>query len=225
MRRIVVMNTKGGCGKTTLATNLAGLYAARGFKTALVDYDAQGSSTHWLSLRDREHPPIYSVAAFRDPRGVTRAWQNRLPADTERVVVDTPASLDRLDFMERIRGADAVLIPVLPSPIDAHAAANFIRDLLLVGKLRGTATRVGIVPNRVRQSTLAFQALQRFVDSLRIPVVAQLHDSQAYVHAAERGLAVHELLASRVKRHQPAWDRLYAWMERTPETRPVVALR
>ncbi|HEX5514568.1 MAG TPA: ParA family protein [Gammaproteobacteria bacterium] len=218
MRRIVVMNTKGGCGKTTIATNLASLYACKGFKTALLDYDPQGSSTHWLSLRNKESPAIHGVFAARPATGVTYSWQIRVPVDTQRIIQDTPASLDRLDLKERVRGADAILIPVLPSPIDAHATANFIRDLHLVAKLRSTRTRIGIIPNRTRETTLAFQALQRFLDSLSIPIVTQLHDSQLYVQAAECGAGVHELTNLRTQHHVPAWRRLYEWLERVPET-------
>lgn len=216
MRRIVVMNTKGGCGKTTIATNLASLYASKGFKTALFDHDAQGSSTHWLRCRSELSPAIYGVEAYRDTHGVTRSWQVRVPPGTERIVLDTPASMDRMELMERVRGVDAVLIPVLPSSIDTYAAANFIRDLLLVAKLR-SRTRVGIIPNRVRESTLAFQSLSRFLNSLNIPVVAQLHDSQLYVQAAEKGLGVHEIADPRAKRHTRAWRNLHDWIEHVPE--------
>lgn len=216
MRRIVVMNTKGGCGKTTIASNLASLYAQQGFSTALFDFDPQGSSSHWLSLRGEERPPIYGITAFRTPMGMTRSWQLRVPPGTQRVVLDTPASMDRTELMERVKDADAILIPVLPSPIDAHATANFIRDLLLVAKLRSDRTRVGIIPNRVRESTLSFQALRRFLGSLSIPVVTQLHDSQFYVQAAESGLGIHELGDFRAHRHVLAWQRLYAWLEHPP---------
>lgn len=171
MRRIVVMNTKGGCGKTTITTNLVSYYASRGYNTALFDYDVQGSSTHWLKQRSLEYPPIHGVQAFRQSLGVTRAWQTRVPPGTQRLVLDTPASMDRLELMERVRGADVILIPVLPSPIDTHAAANFIRDLMLIAKLRSDRTRIGIIPNRVRESTLGFQALQRFLRSLNIHLV------------------------------------------------------
>lgn len=210
------MNTKGGCGKTTVATNLASLYAQRGLSTALFDFDPQGSSAHWLSLRGEQLPPINGVAAFRTTMGVTRSWQLRVPPGTQRIVLDTPASMDRIELMERVQDADAILIPVLPSPIDAYATANFIRDLLLVAKLRSDRTRVGIIPNRVRETTLAFQALQRFLDSLSIPVVAQLHDSQFYVQAAENGTGIHELNERRAARHLLAWQQLFTWLEGLP---------
>jgi chromosome partitioning protein len=214
MRRIIVMNTKGGCGKTTIATNIASYYASQGFHTALFDYDAQRSSTHWLNLRTEESPEIYGVTAFRrETAGVTRSWQVRVPPETQRIVIDTPASMDRNDLMERVRGVDTILIPVLPSPIDTYAAADFIRDLLLVGKLRSEHTRVGIIPNRIRQHTLAFHALHRFLNSLNIPVVAQLQDSQLYVQAADRGMGVHELPDYRARRHRRTWHDLYQWVE------------
>lgn len=217
MRRIIVMNTKGGCGKTTIATNVASYYAAQGFKTALFDYDAQRSSTHWLNLRTDESADIYGVTAFRrETAGVTRSWQIRVPPETERVVIDTPASMDRNDLMERVRGVDTILIPVLPSPIDTYAAADFIRDLLLVGKLRSEQTQVGIIPNRIREYTLAFQALRRFLNSLNIPVVTQLQDTQLYVQAADRGMGIHELAEHRARRHRRPWREVFEWVEQGP---------
>lgn len=210
------MNTKGGCGKTTVATNLASLYAQQGYSTALFDFDPQGSSTHWLSRRSEQRSSITGVEAFRTPLAMTRSWQLRVPQGAQRVVLDTPASMDRTDLMERVRDAHAVLIPVLPSPIDAHATANFIRDLLLIAKLRSDRTMVGIIPNRVRTTTLAFQALQRFLSSLSFSVVTTLYDSQLYVQAAENGAGVHELDDRRARRHAKAWQQIYTWLEQTP---------
>ncbi|PWG61665.1 ParA family protein [Sediminicurvatus halobius] len=227
MRRIVVMNTKGGCGKTTIATNLASYYARQGHVTALFDYDAQHSSSHWLKLRNGNAAPIHGVTAYeRTPLTMTRSWQLRVPPETDRIVVDTPASIDRQDFLDHVRQVDAILIPVLPSPIDTSAAADFVRDLFLIGKVRGDRVQVGIISNRVRANTRAFQALTRFLGSLDIPVVAQLRDSQGYVHATDQGCGIHELNDSRAARERHHWRRVYRWLEEgrsglSPTPRPL----
>lgn len=215
MRRIIVLNSKGGCGKTTIATNLASQFATRGYKTALFDYDPQASSTRWLESRPAELPSIYGVEAFPSSRmGMTRAWQLRMPSDTQRIVLDAPAGLLRPDLNEHLRGVDLILIPVQPSSIDTHAAAGFIRDLLLINKVRQHQDRVAIVANRTRDNTLAFANLERFLKSLRIPVVARLRDTQNYVHAAELGLGIHELTDyPRARQELPAWDSIIDWAE------------
>ena len=139
MRRVIVLNSKGGCGKTTVATNLASYYAAKGFKTVLFDYDPQASSCYWLKRRAEDKPAIHGVAAADNgPMTVTRSWHMRLPPDTQRIVLDTPAGARISDFAPHIQAADAVLLPVLASSIDIHASAAFIKDLLIVGKLRNT---------------------------------------------------------------------------------------
>jgi len=214
MRRIVVMNSKGGCGKTTIATNLASYYAGQGFMTALFDYDSQHSSTQWLRLRRADRPAILGVGAYeRSKPGMTRAWQLRIPPSTERVVIDTPASMDRYELADRLQDVDAVLIPVLASPIDSYAAADFVREVLRTGRVHHTRTRLGIVPNRVRRTTRAFRALNRFLDGLEIPVIAQLRDSQSYVQATDDGLGIHELSSGRARLEWEAWESVFRWLE------------
>lgn len=214
MLRIVVINTKGGCGKTTISTNLASYYASRGVNTALFDYDPQGSSMRWLKLRDEAQSPIYGVVAHKNAaRAVTMSWQLRLPAETERLIIDTPPGLKGSDLVEQLKGADCILIPVLPSPIDIFATADFIRDLMLEAKVRLNRTRLGIVANRVRKNTLAFQSLERFLHSLSIPVVAKLRDTQNYVRAADQGSGIHELKRHPVYVDRMHWASISEWIE------------
>src|SRR5690606_31685088 len=124
MKKVVVLNTKGGCGKTTITTNLAAYHAAAGYRTTLMDYDPQGSSTRWLSKRDESRPRVNGVAAFERNTRVTRSFQLRAPLDTEYLFVDTPAGLDPHSLTEITRNAHAVIVPVLPSDIDIHAASR-----------------------------------------------------------------------------------------------------
>ncbi|HXG28541.1 MAG TPA: ParA family protein [Nevskiales bacterium] len=214
MRRIVVINSKGGCGKTTVATNLASYYAGRGLRTALFDYDPQGSSLRWLKQRPRSERGVFGVAAWSAGQGSgTRAWQLRVPPETERIVADTPAALNLREFGRLLPEADAVLVPVTPSPIDMFATANFIRDLLLVSHIRVPRERIAIVPNRAKANTLSLSGLERFLATLNITVLGALRDTQRYVYAAEQGLGVHELKGAQDERDLEAWRRIFAWLE------------
>ena len=121
MQRILLLNAKGGCGKTTIATNLAGYFADRGLVTALMDYDPQGSSTVWLNLRDAGRPDIVGIAAYERRRGVTRSFQLHLPNKVDRIVIDAPSGVSGLQLVDYIQMAETILVPVLPSPIDIHA--------------------------------------------------------------------------------------------------------
>ena len=213
MQRITVINIKGGCGKTTIATNLASAYAKRELNTTLIDYDPQGSSTYWLKLRSAEVSSIHGIAAYPTNTPVTRSWQLHLPIDTERVIVDTPAGLKGLDLIDQLRGSNTILIPVLPSSIDTHATADFIRDLFLIAKVRPQQTRLCIICNRVKANTLAYQSLEKFLKALDIPVIARLRETQNYVKAAEAGLGVHELKSGSTEKDLETWDQLVNWLE------------
>lgn len=214
VRRILVVNAKGGCGKTTIATNLASFYAAQGRHAALLDYDPQGSSMQWLASRAEGHFPIHGVAAFRKPTmGMTRSWQMRLPAETERLILDAPAGIHGMPLIDLVREADTIIVPVLPSPIDIHAASHFIKDLLLVAKVRARSIRVGVVANRVRKNTRVFLSLQRFLDSLNIPFIAYLRDTQNYVQSSEEGLGVCEWQAQKIRQDRAQWEKLARWIE------------
>jgi chromosome partitioning protein len=215
MHRILVLNAKGGCGKTTVATNLAGYYASQGRNTVLLDYDPQGSSMRWLSLRDDERPSIHGIAAFQRRRDITRAYQMRLPSTAEIVIMDAPAGVSGLTLAEYVQKVDTILLPVLPSPIDIHAAAHFVQDLLLVGKARAVGTRIAIVANRVRQNNLVYKDLERFLSSLNLPLVATLRDSQNHIRAAEYGVGVHELDTRTIDSDIERWTPLISWLDET----------
>jgi len=214
MKRIVVINTKGGCGKTTVSTNLASYYASKGYSTALFDYDPQGSSMRWLKLRSSDLQDIHGVVAHKNSaKAVTMSWQLRLPAETDILIIDTPPGLKGPDLREQLKGADMILIPVLPSPLDIFATADFIRDLLLYVKIRLNKTKVGIIANRVKKNTIAFQSLERFLASLNIPVVARLRDTQNYLRATEEGMGIHELKGKNVYVDGMHWKAIMEWIE------------
>jgi len=221
-RRVVVLNPKGGSGKTTLATNLAAFFAWQGNTTALMDFDPQGSSTHWLSNRSPDLPRINGIPANKLNLQSTRSWQLSAPPGTNYVVVDTAAAIRAHRLIEFTRGADAILIPVGPSDTDIHAATAFISDMLLVAKEDRRAGRLGVVANRVRERTVAYKKLSRFLDRLVIPVVGVLRDSQNYLHAAAEGKGIHEFRPYRVRKDLDQWEPLARWLEtRTVSTAPV----
>jgi chromosome partitioning protein len=212
MQRIVILNPKGGSGKTTVATNLAAFLAVADRRPALMDLDPQGSAARWLKKRPGDRPPIHGIAAFEKATSVTRSWQLRVPAECAAVVVDTPAAVDGRYFPEVTRGAHAVLVPVMPSEIDIHATAKCIADLLLVAKIRRSEGRIGIIANRVRTNTRVSQTLMRFLNSLEIPLVATLRDSQNYVRSAEAGTGLAEMPRWQVWQDLAEWEKLLAWL-------------
>lgn len=219
MRRILVLNSKGGCGKTTIATTLASRYACDGFNTVLVDYDPQGSSMRWLSQRSQNRPVIKGVDAHKNlTMNVTSTWALRVPPTTERIVIDAPAGVMGHQVLDYLRGIDTVIIPVLPSHIDIHAATRFIEDLLLIGKIRQSGINVAVVANRVKKNTTVYTSLQRFLATLKLPFITALRDTQHYVRAAGQGISIHEMWDHRAKVDQEHWQPLFDWLENETTT-------
>jgi chromosome partitioning protein len=195
MLTILVINSKGGSGKTTLTTNLASYYASRKIRTAIMDYDSQGSSIHWLRVRPDEAEKIHGANAAPAkgaiPLRSTHAW---VPADTEMTIIDAPAGTKGLLLQDLVRKSNFIVIPVAPSPIDIHATADFIKELFLFGGARNSNAKIAVVANRVRSSSSSvYEALQRFLNSLKLPFLTSIHDSENYLSASEKGLGVFEM--------------------------------
>ena len=214
MQRIVVLNPKGGSGKTTIAINLASYLASRGHTPVLMDYDPQGSSLRWVKKRKPSQPPIHVIAAFEKDTRTTRAFQLRVPDLATHVIVDTPAALEGQELPAMTRDAHKVIVPVLPSDIDIHTCSRCIRDLLLVAKIRREDDRIGVIANRIRRNTLTYQSLIRFLHTLGIPIVATIRDSQNYVRAAELGVGVHEMKSYVAQDDVEQWLPLVDWLMR-----------
>jgi chromosome partitioning protein len=222
MQRIIILNPKGGSGKTTIATNLASLFAASGHNPALLDLDPQGSTIRWLAKRKPDLPAIHGIAGYERAGAVTRSWQLRIPTECDTVIVDTPAAIEPQRFPEITRGADAVLVPVMPSDIDIHAAAKCIADLLLVAKIRRSEGRLGVIANRVRSNTLISQSLMRFLCSLDIPLVTTLRDTQNYVRATQSGTGVIDMPDWQGRRDKEDWTKLERWLQERRRPEPAV---
>lgn len=227
MRTILIMNSKGGCGKTMIATNLAAFYARAGKSVALADFDRQTSSLSWLEARSPERPHIEGMTGFKPGF--------RLPREADYVILDAPAAVHGAELTALVRRAQTILIPVLPSATDMRATARFVRDLLVVGKVERKETRVATVANRVPETpalkraaelmlgsvdisyqslpTQIYRPLERFLARLRIPFVASLTESPSYALADARGLGICELGDPRSVWDWVRWRPLLDWLD------------
>lgn len=208
LKKVVILNPKGGSGKTTLAFGIAGYLAGTGRAVALLDMDRQGSSQRWLQNRPAKLPNIRALSATADP-----AETIRVPSDIDVVVIDAPAALSGEELIEYTCGAHAILVPVLPSDIDIHAASRLVSDLLLKAHVSRRNGRLGIVANRVKERTVAYRQLLRFLESLTIKLIGVLRDSQNYAHAAAEGRCLHEMAASQVNKDMVQWKAITDWLE------------
>ncbi len=218
-RRILVINGKGGCGKTTIATNLAVAYASARHSVALMDNDPQASSSYWAEQRDGDLPPVHLVAAHRrSSMYQTQSFQNRLPADVDRVIVDGHSNARDRDLELLLKQTDVVLVPLQPSSIDIQAASRFITELVTHRAYRSAPRPLGVIANRVQPNTETHAKLQHFLACLDVPTVATFRDSPVYMEAAEHGKGVVDMIDSRAARKEtPAWWELMRWIDDQPK--------
>ena len=186
MRHIMVLNAKGGCGKSTLATNIASYFANEGATVALADYDPQRSSLDWLERRPDNRPSIAAVAGFED--GLRHA-----PRGADILVIDAPARSHGPELTNLVNHAETIVVPVLPSTIDMQATSTFLEELKNVGKVQKKQAKIATVANRVRDNTLIWDDLDEYLTKTRVPYVAALREAQNYVRAYTRGLGIFEL--------------------------------
>jgi chromosome partitioning protein len=213
--RILVVNGKGGCGKTTIATNLAAAYARLGYCIALTDHDSQASSTQWLEQRTDPLPSIHLIAAHQRPAMyTTRAFAQRLPNEVERIVIDTPSAVSNFDLDTLLRGVDVILVPLLPSSIDIRAGARFITQLLSHPSYRTHPSPIGVIANRVRHNTTTHTKLMQFLECLDVPTVATFRDSAIYTRLAEQGTGIFDDISDlSAEREALEWTRLLGWID------------
>ncbi len=233
MLRITLVNTKGGCGKTTIATGLASYFASTGLRTTLMDYDPQGSSQRWLALRDEELPSIKCINAVRQKAGLTRSWQIHAGFDTEVMIVDTPAGMHSSQMMDLLRQTDIVLVPVMQSVIDMQATADFIDQLKRVEKVTTKKKQIGIIANRTRPGIHSYDILDQFLEGCGLPVIARINDSQNYVNAMEQGQGIYEYYSESITKDRKQWEPLLKWLNfgslnvtpiQKPEVMPALSL-
>jgi chromosome partitioning protein len=201
----MVLNAKGGSGKSTVATNLASYYASTGQKVMLVDYDPQHSSLDWLKERPSGRHSITAIDAS--------AGSFRTPRNIDYVIYDTPAAVRGKELTSMLRKAESVIVPVLPSPIDMRAATDFIREVLANGRVSRKETRLALLANRCRENTNVYHQLETFLSKIRkVPFISVLRETQNYNRAAERGLGIFELPPYQISRDLEQWDPIIKWL-------------
>jgi len=205
MRTFMIANPKGGVGKSTLATNLAGWLAKSGRRPMLGDIDRQQSSREWLAIRS----PLLPYIATWDIRPGEPA---RPPKEATDVVLDTPAGLHGKKLAQILRQIDRVIVPLAPSLFDILATRRFLDELLEEKRVRKHCVEIGVVGMRVDARTRAAGELERFLDGLGLPVIAHLRDTQNYVQAAAHGMSIFDLPAARVAQDREQWDPILRWI-------------
>ncbi len=206
MRHILVINPKGGSGKSTVATNLAAHYSHKVDRVALVDFDSQESSLEWLERRPERYPEIVGLAGHKDGmRGVNRS--------TDVVIIDAPARTHKTELTDLINRAETIIIPVQPSPIDMDATAKFIDELSGYKKVSSKQLKIGLVANRFKENTLIWDKLDNFLEKQKPPYIAAFREAQNYIRAYTRGLGVNELPEYLAWPDQQQWDPLITWLD------------
>ena len=208
MKTILVASSKGGVGKSTIATHLAAHAALEGLNTVLVDADPQGSATRWAERRSDLDSAVLPID------GTRKAWRKRIPDDSQRVIVDAPAGAMPADLDAFLDMADAVVIPVTPSALDIEATVPFINGLARHPRLRKGELPVALVGNRLKPWTRTSQQAMELLSEWGLPLVAQLRDSQSYVLLTGLGRSLFDYQSSAVRQHQEDWEPLLRWLYR-----------
>jgi len=208
MLTVLVASSKGGCGKSTLVTQLASHWAEDGKHTAIVDADRQQSSFRWASRRPDNVPGVLGLEGGRKAL-------DKLPPDTQRVLIDTAAGSHERELEPYLEKADVLLVPVLPSTFDLDATFDFLAHLQQIPRIKRGKLPVGLVGNRLKPWTHASQeAMARLAGEAPFPLVAQLRDSQAYVLLAALGKGIFDYASENVRSHQEDWKQLLRWIKR-----------
>jgi chromosome partitioning protein len=208
MQKILVASSKGGCGKTTIATTIAGYFSLDGKRTVLVDADRQGSSLRWAEKRAATAAPVLGLSAAR------RDWPEKIPADAQRVIIDGPAGIRIPELTELLENADALIIPVLPSRIDLEATETFLRDVADIPRVKRGKVPVGLVANRLKPWTTASQEAVDEIKKFPFPLIAQLRDTQGYIVVAGLGKSIFDYNSETIRSHQEDWEKIVRWLKK-----------
>jgi chromosome partitioning protein len=209
MKTVLVASSKGGVGKTTIATHLAAHSALEGFRTALVDADPQASSTRWAQRRSVLESAVLALDGTR-----RKSWRKHLPDDTQRIVIDVPAGAMAEDLEAFLDVADGVVVPVVPSTIDIEATVPFLDSLAAHPRVRKGSLRVGLVANKLKPWTNLSQQALDLLRQWPYPVVAQVRDSQAYAVTTGLGKSLFDYHSAQVRDHQGDWAPLFKWLKK-----------
>jgi chromosome partitioning protein len=212
MNTTLVINPKGGSGKTTVATNLASAFAAGNIPTTILDYDPQASSLTWLRSRPSQAPRIHAANGAPEKFGRLRSFEMYVPPETQELIIDAPAGSTGLLVHQMLERARCVIVPVVPSVIDIRATENFLAELFAASRVRNGDVRVGIVANKVRPSMPAYQPLLRFLVSMQTKLLARLLDSDMYVRAVESGIGIFEMDAGQTQVERRQFAPIVDWV-------------
>ena len=208
MKTVLVASSKGGVGKTTIATHLAAHAALSGLNTVLIDADPQGSSMRWAQRRSYMASAVLALDGSRRQKSV---W-NSLPVDSDRGVVDGGAGAMGVDLAGWLDNADAVVGPVHPSTLDLDATVPFLNSLVEHPRVRSGELPVGLVGNRLRPWTSTSQQALEASAEWPYPTVAELRDSQAYVVLVGLGRSLFDYDSRKAREHQQDWQPLLDWL-------------
>jgi chromosome partitioning protein len=208
MLKVLVASSKGGAGKSTLATNLAAYYAVDGKNTVLVDADRQGSSLRWSEKRAAHPNAVLGISGLR------RDWHKQVPEDAARVVIDSAAGIRPGEVGEWLDDVDVLLVPVLPSAIDLEATQPFLAEVGALPRVKKGKVAVGLVANRLKPWTNASQLAVEDIKGFPFPLVAELRDTQGYVLANALGKSIFDYHSESVRSHQDDWAKLLRWLKK-----------
>lgn len=201
MKTILVANPKGGSGKTTLSINIAGYLANQGLRVAMLDLDRQQSSSLWLSMREMDLPLIELLTAKKSDTG------------SDWLVIDSPAGLHGKNLAHALKLAHKIIVPVAPSLFDLHASRDFLQSLASEKMVRKSKCHIGIIGMRMNARTKAAQALEHFLGTLDLPILAYLRETQVYVNAAFEGKSLFDLPPHLAERELEQWAFLQTWLD------------
>ena len=210
MRTIVVLNPKGGCGKSTIATNIAAYFSIKGKRVTLADCDPQGSSDDWLSASPDKYSAINGIAVEHD--------RLKIPRNTEILIIDTPAAMEDKRLKKYLRKAQSLVMPIIASPIDIRAAERFLNELFSFRGSINNKIKIATIANRVREDTLIAAKLENYLNNIRLPngkklpFMTMLRASQNYIRASEQGLSIFELPPSKTYYDREQWAPLLRWL-------------
>jgi chromosome partitioning protein len=193
MNTTLVLNPKGGSGKTTIALNLASYFASVNVPTTVMDYDPQGSSLNWLRVRPAHANKIHGVSGARQKGTKLRSVAMHVPPESRQLIIDAPAGASGTVLQEMLDRASCIVLPVTPSCIDLHATYNFTREVLQSPRMRSRNVPLAVVANKVRRSMPRYQPLDWFLDELGLTLTARLIDSDVYLKAVEAGCGIFEM--------------------------------